>query len=99
MSDLAQEHLSFFGSKSSKSVRSSTPAQTAISTNARILRLKSCRQTKPEQEMRSKGSAEAHTHTAFVRLRAYLACNPQKLLHEQVKHTRLATKATPVDPA
>ena len=73
---------------------SSSLAQTVISTNAEILCLPPSQPTNPERERQLEGSNEARKALGACRLCAYLCGTPQRLLHDKVEHTRLATKAT-----
>ena len=77
-----------------KGVRSSSLAQTVISTNAEILCLPPSQPTNPERERQLEGSNEAQKALGACRLCAYLCGTPQRLLHDKVEHTRLATKVT-----
>ena len=75
-------------------VGSSSPAQRVISTNVEILCLPPSQPTNPERERQLEGSNEAQKALGACRLCAYLCGTPQRLLHDKVEHTRLATKVT-----
>ena len=51
-------------------------------------------QPSPERERQLEGSNEAQKALGACRLCAYLCGTPQRLLHDKVEHTRLATKVT-----
>ena len=77
-------------------VGSSSPAQRVISTNVEILCLPPSQPTNPERERQLEGSNEAQKALGACRLCAYLCGTPQRLLHDKVEHTRLATKVTDI---